>query len=140
LEESGADRRLEQTKVDKGSEAQSDGLAAAERTKGGMHDVLPRGDDNRFLDDNAVVLIAPARQPHIQGEIDETAVLAQVDDAAVLELDVDLEIVEDHHPAERSRLGGDQEAVVTPGDRPPYRRRSVATQAVRHEPLTRGLR
>ncbi len=56
-----------------------------------------------------------------------------------VEFDVDLEIVEDHHAAERSRLGGDQEAVVTPGDRSRYRRRGVAAQPVRHEPFSASL-
>ena len=135
-----ADRCLERTKIDQGSEPQADAPAVAEQAKGGMHDVLARGHDNRLLDDDAVDLISPARQAHVQREIEEPAFLSQVHDAAVCELDVDLEIVEDHHAAERSRLGGDQEAVVAPGDRPRYRRRGVAAQPVRHEPFARRLR
>ena len=98
------------------------------------------GHDDRLLDDEAVELIAPARQAHAQREIEESAFLSQVHDAAVCELDLDVEIVEDHHAAERSRQGGDQEAVVAPGDRSRYRRRGVAAQPVRHEPFTRSLR
>ena len=104
-----------------------------------MHDVLARWHDDRLLDDDAVECIAPARQAHVQGEIEEAAFFAQVYDTSVFEFDIDLEIVEDHHAAERSGLGGDQKAMVTPGDRPCYRRRSVAAQPVRHEPLTRSL-
>ena len=67
------------------------------------------------LDDDAIELIAPARQAHAQGEIDEAALLSHTHDAAVCELDVDLEIVENDHPAERSGRGRDQKVVVTPG-------------------------
>ena len=105
-----------------------------------MHDVLARGHDNRLLDDEGIELISPARQSHVQREIEESAFLSQVHDAAVFELDVDLDIVEDHHAAERSRLGGNQEAVVAPGDRSRYRRGGIAAQPVRYEPLTRSLR
>ena len=134
------DRRLERTKVDQGSHPQADAPAVAERAKRGMYDVLARGHDNRRLDDEAIELISPARQAHAQREIEESASLSQVHDAAVFELDVDLDIVEDHHAAERSRLGGNQEAVVAPGDRSRYRRRGVTAQPVRHEPFTRSLR
>ena len=75
-----------------------------------MHDILARRHDNRTLYDSTIHLISPARQTHVQREIEKSAILPQVHDGAVCPLDVDLEIVEHHHPVEWIRFGGNQKA------------------------------
>jgi len=81
-----------------------------------MYDVLRRGHHNRRLDDDAVELISPTWQTHVQRKIEKSTFLPHIRDAAVFALDVDVEIFEDHHAAERRWLGGDQKAVIAPGD------------------------
>ena len=134
-----ADRRLDRVKVDEGSETQACSLSVAMQPKSHVNDVVAGRQNNRLLDYHAVDLVAPARQAHFQGEIDKASLLAKIGDGAVGTLDLDIEIVQYHHAAERGWQRRDQEAVVRPSDRPGYRRRGIAAEPIRHQPFARHL-